>query len=132
MGKGASKSKKQYNHHNFSWSRFSTLRSSKPRLPKENGAFNKKHKDISIWLQDLELEEYQEKFEKFQGVEDLLEFSEQDIKELGVKKSSHRARIISSLTCLHAKYHDNGIRNPKIRHSVTVDTRTRIKQEDTL
>ncbi|XP_074027114.1 breast cancer anti-estrogen resistance protein 3 homolog isoform X2 [Leptinotarsa decemlineata] len=134
MGKGASKLKKKTSIHNLSWTRFGSLplRSSKARANKENELSNKKHKDISKWLREMELEEYQEKFQKFQGVEDLLEFSEQDIKELGVKKSSHRARIISSLTCLRAKYHENVVRKPPIRHSVAVDSRNKIERDDIL
>ncbi|KAG5892943.1 hypothetical protein JTB14_014996 [Gonioctena quinquepunctata] len=136
MGKGASKLKKRSSIHNLSWTRFGSLplRSNKARANKENGIAisNKKHKDISTWLREMELEEYHEHFQKFQGVEDLLEFSEQDIKELGVKKSSHRARIISSLTCLRAKYHENVMRKPPIRHSVAVDSGNKIEREDTL
>ncbi|KAJ8966248.1 hypothetical protein NQ314_003663 [Rhamnusium bicolor] len=91
---------------NLSWTRFGSLPlRSKARANRENGVGNTKHKDIAVWLREMDLEEYQSIFEKFQGVEDLLEFSETDIKDLGVKKSSHRARIISSLTCLRAKYH---------------------------
>ncbi|XP_028134652.1 breast cancer anti-estrogen resistance protein 3 homolog isoform X2 [Diabrotica virgifera virgifera] len=118
----------------ITWSKFGSLplRSSKSRLKKENPFLPaKKHKDVSVWLRDLELEEYQELFQNYQGVEDLLEMSEQDIKELGVKKSSHRARIISSLTCLRAKYHET-IRVPPIRHSVAVDHVNKIHREDTL
>ncbi|KAG8335596.1 hypothetical protein J6590_064306 [Homalodisca vitripennis] len=35
---------------------------------------------------------------------ELLRFSEADIKDLGVKNSSHRARMVSSLVALRAKY----------------------------
>ncbi|XP_057667958.1 breast cancer anti-estrogen resistance protein 3 homolog isoform X3 [Diorhabda carinulata] len=134
MGKGASKLKRKSSIQNLTWSKFGSLplRSNKSRLRKEN-AFQpaKKHKDVSVWLRELELEEYQELFKTYQGVEDLLEMSEQDIKELGVKKSSHRARIISSLTYLRAKYHENIIVSP-IRHSVAVDSRSKLKRDDTL
>ncbi|KAJ8980280.1 hypothetical protein NQ317_005199 [Molorchus minor] len=143
----------------MSWARFGSLPlRSKSRLSRANGVSNAKHKDVAVWLRELDLEEYQAAFQKFQGVEELLEFSETDIKELGVKKSSHRARIISSLTCLRAKYHDIGFntehnvnagiftdtsyarrifsenftRKPPIRHSVAVDSRTKIQREDTL
>lgn len=98
---------KSFEFSDLSWTRFGSLPlRSKTRLNKQNGVVSAaKHKDIAVWLRELDLEEYQEAFQKFQGVEDLLEFSETDIKDLGVKKSSHRARIISSLTCLRAKYH---------------------------
>ncbi|XP_018575395.1 uncharacterized protein LOC108914152 [Anoplophora glabripennis] len=134
MGKGASKLKKKSSFQNLSWTRFGSLPlRSKARLGKQNGVVAAaKHKDIAVWLRELDLEEYQEAFKKFQGVEDLLEFSETDIKDLGVKKSSHRARIISSLTCLRAKYHENFSRQPPTRHSVAVDSGNKIKREDTL
>lgn len=92
----------------LSWSRFGSLPLRKSRLAKENGVSlvpKPKHKDIQQWLKDLELEEYAALFTKYHGVEDLLEFSESDLRELGVKRSSHRATIISSLTLLRAKYH---------------------------
>ena len=53
----------------------------------------------------MDLQQYDNLFQKFNGVEDLLEFSEADLKDLGVKISSHRATIISNLTILRAKYH---------------------------
>lgn len=37
-------------------------------------------------------------------LQDLLDFSEANIKELGVKNSAHRARIVSSLVVLKKKY----------------------------
>ncbi|CAH1100298.1 unnamed protein product [Psylliodes chrysocephalus] len=135
MGKGASKLKKKSSIQSLSWSKFGSLplRSSKHRLKKENQLQPpKKHKDVSVWLIELDLEEYRPLFQKFQGVEDLLELSEQDIKELGVKKSSDRARIISSLTCLRSKYHENVVRKTPIRHSVAVDSGSKINREDTL
>lgn len=64
---------------------------------------NLPHLDIRDWLQRLELLDYEENFRKFPGVEDLISFSESDIKNLGVKNSSHRARIISSIVALKGK-----------------------------
>ena len=61
---------------------------------------NLPHLDIRDWLKRLELLEYEDNFNTFQGVEDLINFSESDIKDLGVKHSSHRARMISSLVAL--------------------------------
>ncbi|KAJ8920864.1 hypothetical protein NQ315_015656 [Exocentrus adspersus] len=118
----------------LSWTRFGSLPlRSKSRLSSHNGvSAASKHKDVAVWLRELDLEEYQEAFRKFQGVEDLLEFSETDIKDLGVKKSSHRARIISSLTCLRAKYHETIPKKLPLRHSVAVDSGNQIKREDTL
>jgi hypothetical protein len=36
-------------------------------------------------------------------VQDLLTFTEADIKDLGVKNSAHRARVVSSLVALRTK-----------------------------
>jgi hypothetical protein len=36
--------------------------------------------------------------------QDLLMFTEADIKKLGVKNSAHRARVVSSLVALRTKY----------------------------
>ncbi|XP_030768424.1 breast cancer anti-estrogen resistance protein 3 homolog isoform X2 [Sitophilus oryzae] len=120
----------------LNWNRFSSLPIRKSRLAKENGVSiipKPKHKDISQWLKDLDLEQYIPLFSKFQGVEDILEFNEGDIKDLGVKKSSHRATIVSSLTCLRGKYNDDLNRKTTLRHSVAVDTTTkRMEREDTL
>lgn len=64
---------------------------------------NLPHLDIRDWLKRLDLLEYEDNFSKFEGVEDLISFSESDIKDLGVKHSSHRARMISSLVALKGK-----------------------------
>lgn len=64
------------------------------------------HLDIRDWLQRLDLTEYEDSFKKFSGVEDLISHNESDIKELGVKNSAHRARIMASLVALNGK-HDN-------------------------
>lgn len=79
------------------------------------------HMDIEQWLTALDLPQYSSVFDKFNGVEvsgnskgaralrifglqDLLGFSESEIKDMGVKNSAHRARIISSLVVLRKKY----------------------------
>lgn len=59
--------------------------------------------DIRTWLERLELLEYDVNFKKFNGVAELINFNEIDIKDLGVKNSSHRARLISSLVALKGK-----------------------------
>lgn len=64
---------------------------------------NLPHLDIRDWLKRLDLSDYEDNFKTFAGVEDLISFSESDIKDLGVKHSSHRARIISSLVALKGK-----------------------------
>lgn len=62
------------------------------------------HLDISIWLKNLDLPQYSSKFHKYKGVEDILHFTERDIKALGIRNGSHRARIISSLVVLREKF----------------------------
>lgn len=64
---------------------------------------NLPHLDLRDWLQRLDLLDYEDNFRKFSGVEELIDFSESDIKDLGVKNSSHRARLISSLVALKGK-----------------------------
>lgn len=64
---------------------------------------NLPHLDIKEWLQRLDLLDYEENFQRFFGVEDLINLSESDIKDLGIKNSSHRARIVSSLVALRGK-----------------------------
>lgn len=58
------------------------------------------HLEIVDWLHRLDLQTYEGKFRQFNGVEELIEFNERDIKNLGIKNSSHRARMISSLVAL--------------------------------
>lgn len=59
-----------------------------------------------------------ESFSKFYGVEDLMYFCEADIKQLGVRNSAHRARIVSSLVAFRDKY-DNGKQTKA--HRITVN-----------
>lgn len=84
------------------------------------------HLDIDAWLTVLDLRQYAgklaglcgravhdnspfrvrlttESFRQFVGVEELLHFSETDVKHLGIIKSAHRARIVSSLVALREK-----------------------------
>jgi SAM domain (Sterile alpha motif) len=61
---------------------------------------NLPHLDIRDWLKRLDLLDYEDNFRKFFGVEEMIDLNESDIKDLGVKNSSHRARIISSLVAL--------------------------------
>lgn len=58
------------------------------------------HLDIRDWLQRLDSLEYEDSFKKYSGVEELMSFNESDIKEIGVKNSAHRARIMASLVAL--------------------------------
>lgn len=95
------------------WSKFGSLPlRSKSRINKANKSISiletentPKHIDVIQWLKYIDLERYSDIFKKFEGVESLLEFSEADLKDLGVKISSHRATMISNLTILRAKYH---------------------------
>ena len=66
------------------------------------------HLDIPEWLKRLDIPQadmldYEENFQKFLGVEEMINLSESDIKDLGVKNSAHRARIVSSLVALKGK-----------------------------
>ena len=61
------------------------------------------HLDIRDWLQRLDLLEYEDGFKKYSGVEELMSLNESDIKDLGVKNSAHRARVVASLVALKGK-----------------------------
>lgn len=66
-----------------------------------------------------------ESFAKFYGVEELMYFCEADIKQLGVRNSAHRARIVSSLVAFRDKY-DNGNKQKHITSPLShFHTRTR-------
>lgn len=62
------------------------------------------HLDINQWLSTLDLDQYQNTFIKFNGVEELIFLCEADIKKLGVRNSAHRARIVTSLVALREKW----------------------------
>lgn len=89
------------------------------------GSSDGPHMSIQQWLTALELhDQYQEVFDEFCGVEELLHFTEKNIKDLGVKCSAHRARIFTSLTALKEKYNRSKLHRKKMgsfRHSVAVD-----------
>ncbi|XP_045469752.1 breast cancer anti-estrogen resistance protein 3 homolog isoform X3 [Harmonia axyridis] len=144
MGKAPSKLSKLSRsrlYKSFSLNRFASLPTRfKSRIHKVNGVqqdgTSTKTLDIAKWLQNLDLEEYRENFSKFGGVEDILDLSETDIKNLGVKISSHRALIVHSLTVLRSKYYDNFeknriIKQPSLRHSVAVDS-NKVEDDDVL
>ncbi|XP_031617097.1 breast cancer anti-estrogen resistance protein 3 homolog isoform X2 [Contarinia nasturtii] len=87
----------------MAWSfRFSTL--SKKQMDPIMVLPRHPHLEISTWLEMLELPQYNESFKKFIGVEELMYFCEADIKQLGVRISAHRARIVSSLVAFRDKY----------------------------
>lgn len=62
------------------------------------------HLDITQWLLILELDQYTNLFQDYGGVEEILHFTEVDVKEMGVKNAGHRTRMVSSLKALAAKY----------------------------
>ncbi|XP_026688391.1 uncharacterized protein LOC113472800 [Diaphorina citri] len=62
------------------------------------------HLDITQWLLILELDQYTSLFQDYGGVEEILHFTEVDVKEMGVKNAGHRTRMVSSLKALAAKY----------------------------
>ncbi|KAI5744101.1 hypothetical protein M8J77_025711 [Diaphorina citri] len=82
------------------------------------------HLDITQWLLILELDQYTSLFQDYGGVEEILHFTEVDVKEMGVKNAGHRTRMVSSLKALAAKYEkENRKAEKKLnRHSVAVDT----------
>lgn len=88
------------------------------------------HLEVSKWLSRLDLTQYGHLFQDYKGVEELLHFSEAQIRDLGVKNSAHRASIVSSLVALRNKY-DRGQRKAEkasLRHSVAVDPSKIVKE----
>lgn len=65
---------------------------------------NQPHLEIKDWLIRLELPEYEEHLKQYNGVEEIINLSESEIKELGIKNSAHRARMVSSLVALKGKF----------------------------
>lgn len=88
------------------------------------------HMDVDMWLSRLDLSQYSHLFDCYHGVEDLLDYTESQIRDLGVKNSAHRACIASSLVALRNKY-DRGQRRAEkaaLRHSVAVDPSKIVKE----
>ncbi|XP_072158817.1 breast cancer anti-estrogen resistance protein 3 homolog isoform X2 [Bemisia tabaci] len=97
------------------------------------------HLEISQWLNILELGKYQKLFDKHQGIESILDYTEADLKQLGVKNATHRARMVASLVALSTKYNENAEEKPRSRvkekshrHSVAVDTSRRLNRDDSI
>ncbi|XP_015907786.2 breast cancer anti-estrogen resistance protein 3 homolog [Parasteatoda tepidariorum] len=65
---------------------------------------NKLHLSIELWLQKLDLLRYKHLFKDYNGVEEILWMSERDLKNIGIKTGSHRARLSSSLAILKDKH----------------------------
>lgn len=55
---------------------------------------------IQNWLENLGLSEYIVLFRQYRTLEDILNWSEVDIRDLGVRNGGHRARMISSLVMI--------------------------------
>ncbi|XP_037042558.1 breast cancer anti-estrogen resistance protein 3 homolog isoform X3 [Bradysia coprophila] len=105
MGKSSSKLGKRRSQ-SVAWSfRFATLNKQKmaPIM-----VAPPHHLDIKAWLVVLDLQQYEESFSKFLGVEELMFYDEADIKQLGIRNSAHRARIVSSLVALRDKHQRGG------------------------
>ncbi|GFS78327.1 breast cancer anti-estrogen resistance protein 3 homolog [Nephila pilipes] len=67
-------------------------------------AIHQPHLSIDFWLEKLDLKVYSAIFKDYSGVEDILWMTERDLKDLGVKNGSHRARMGTSLAILKDKY----------------------------
>ncbi|KAK3087173.1 hypothetical protein FSP39_002571 [Pinctada imbricata] len=74
-----------------------------------------KHIPIETWLEALGLKEYLPNFSGTSGVEELLNLTETEVKDLGVKNGAHRAKIVSSLRILKEKY-ERGYKMPHVLH----------------
>ncbi|XP_038107372.1 breast cancer anti-estrogen resistance protein 3 homolog [Culex quinquefasciatus] len=93
------------------------------------------HLEVPGWLTRLDLDEYQDKFKQFNGVEDFLYYSEADIKKLGIRNNAHRARIISSLVALRENPSTGSLKRAEtlrkvVRHSVAVDSSRQVEQNE--
>lgn len=62
------------------------------------------HISIDFWLEKLDLKVYKAIFKDYSGVENILWMTERDLKDLGIKNGSHRARMGTSLAILKDKY----------------------------
>ncbi|XP_070176188.1 breast cancer anti-estrogen resistance protein 3 homolog isoform X2 [Littorina saxatilis] len=71
---------------------------------RKKGGMSGRHIAIHTWLEALGLHSYLPLFNNYGGVEDLLYASEAEIRDLGLKHSAHRAKIVSSLRILREKY----------------------------
>ncbi|KAK6616909.1 hypothetical protein RUM43_014879 [Polyplax serrata] len=135
MGKNQSKLKRKDRSQSITWSLTSPSVDTVTRMRMLSGreATTGPHMEISQWLKALDLIQYDSKFEQFSGVEELLNISEGKIKELGVKNSAHRARMISSLLVLKKKYDKFGGEKSEAklhRHSVAIDPGRLSKSKD--
>ncbi|XP_021361515.1 SH2 domain-containing protein 3C-like isoform X4 [Mizuhopecten yessoensis] len=63
-----------------------------------------KHIAIETWLEALGMRDHYRIFCKYKGVEDLLNFTEAEIKDLGIHNPALRAKVVSSLRILKEKH----------------------------
>ncbi|KAG8189215.1 hypothetical protein JTE90_013748 [Oedothorax gibbosus] len=96
------------------------------------------HLDTGQWLKRLDLKEYIHIFQRYNGVEDLLSLSEVELKSLGVKNGSHRAKLMTSIIVLRDKYQraDSLIRSvtapSSVRHSLVHSSRDSLRSSPCL
>ncbi|KAG5677054.1 hypothetical protein PVAND_006838 [Polypedilum vanderplanki] len=126
MGKSSSKLSSRRSQ-SIAWSfRFSSQKKKKMVIK------NVSPLDIHTWLQRLELLEYEDNFKKFVEIQDIINFSEKDIKNLGIKNSLHRARIMENLTELKdnfIKTRNNSLKR-KNRFSLAIIPTFRTKNDE--
>uniref|UniRef100_A0A1I8M4R1 Breast cancer anti-estrogen resistance protein 3 homolog n=1 Tax=Musca domestica TaxID=7370 RepID=A0A1I8M4R1_MUSDO len=83
------------------WSfRYSSTRRS--RDAKSMTVFNSKMA-ILEWLDLLDLREYENIFRMYSSVDDLLDLDDAKLKEMGVRRTEHRSKMLSSLVRVQAK-----------------------------
>ncbi|XP_035226871.1 breast cancer anti-estrogen resistance protein 3 homolog [Stegodyphus dumicola] len=84
------------------------------------------HLSIDHWLDKLDLTIYRSLLKDYNGVEDILWMSERDLKNIGIKNGSHRARLSTSLKILKDKY-DRTSRefSPSERYNLSTDKANR-------
>ncbi|XP_061390129.1 uncharacterized protein LOC133325373 [Musca vetustissima] len=83
------------------WSfRYSSTR--RNRDAKTMTVFNSKM-PISEWLDLLDLREYENIFQAYSCVDDLMDLDDAELKEMGVRSGEHRSKMLSSLVRVQAK-----------------------------
>ncbi|XP_033727352.1 LOW QUALITY PROTEIN: breast cancer anti-estrogen resistance protein 3-like [Pecten maximus] len=88
-----------------------------------------KHIPIETWLEALGMRDHYGVFCKYKGVEDLLNFTETEIKELGIHNPALRAKVVSSLRILKEK-HQRGYKVVPGLHRSLSATAQQLKAEN--
>ncbi|XP_054743947.1 breast cancer anti-estrogen resistance protein 3 homolog [Anastrepha obliqua] len=78
---------------------------------------------ISDWLDLLDLQQYEGNFQMYNTVEDILEMTDNDLKEKGIRHPGDRAKMLSSLVGVQAK------RRQSINIEVSTLPRTRAQRK---